>query len=138
MKASSVYSQVPVPAPRAKAFYDRRCGATLFFILVMMAVVAAVASTVFLVTKTDLNITENYKHELEALAQAEAGVHYIVTQVSHDLKRGAITLKDAYVPVHYTAPEGFNFGIGFDPRTIKTSETVLKKEGGPNRGDQGY
>lgn len=100
---------IPTLAPRPAEFYRRRCGATLFFLMVILAVVAAVGSTVYLVTTTDLNITGNYKHEMEAFSQAEAGVHYVVTQISRDLKSGAMDLADPVIPVGYRPPPGFTF-----------------------------
>jgi hypothetical protein len=75
----------------------------------VLAALAIVGGTIFVMTQTDLQITANYKRSIEAFQQADAGVQYVKDQINKDLQSGAITLLNPVETVNYTPPSGYTF-----------------------------
>jgi len=95
---------------------NSRDGGVLFLVMGVLAALTIVGGTVFTVTRTDLQITANYKRGIEAFQNADAGVQYAKNLVNQDLQNGTILLLTPTETVNYTPPGNYDF----DPITQLT------------------
>ena len=93
-----------------------RKGSILFLAMGMLALLSTLASSVFLMTRTDIRLSGNYKTGTTAFNQAEAGVHYVKNQIQQGVIAGTLSWQDPIHIVNYTSPTGFRF----DPVTSLT------------------
>jgi hypothetical protein len=93
-----------------------RDGGVLLLVMGVLAALGIVGGTLFVVTRTDLQITANYKRGIEAFQHADAGVQYAKNLVNQDLQNGTILLLTPTETVNYTPPNGYDF----DPITQLT------------------
>jgi hypothetical protein len=84
--------------------------------MLFLAALSFIGGTIFMVTRTDLGITANYKTEIEAFQQADAGVQYVKDQIDAALGAGTLLLTAPTETVNITPPNGFSF----DPVTQLT------------------
>jgi hypothetical protein len=107
----SFFRTVPLPLECSCCAFpaDSRAGTVLFLVLGMLALVSTLAASVFYMTRTDIQISGNYKTGSEAFHQAEAAVHYVKDLIEKDVVNDVLSWQAPTQSVSYTAPTGFSF-----------------------------
>lgn len=90
-------------------FPGSRDGGVLFIAMTALAALAAIASTAYLVTRMDLEISGMYKDSGVAFNYADGGVHYVESQLEASLAAGTLNWGASNITVNITAPPGILF-----------------------------
>ena len=87
-------------------------GAVLITGLLLLALISVMATTAFILSTSEVGISENYKYEEQAFNNAEAGVQFGIVKLEAALDSGmALPSSGAIEITQDTAPEGFSFTL---------------------------
>ncbi|HBA83966.1 MAG TPA: hypothetical protein DCZ95_07735 [Verrucomicrobia bacterium] len=94
---------------RSRSAPHARQGGALVICLLLLGLLSFFAGSVYRLTVPEVASSIYQRNERMAFYNAEAGVQYIISQLSAGLKTGALKLTSAVERVNYTAPEGYQF-----------------------------
>ena len=87
-------------------------GAVFVTGLLLLALISVVATTGYIMSTTDVQVSEAYKYEEQAFNNAEAGVFYALTRLEQALVAGMVLPESGGVRIpEDTAPIGYSFSL---------------------------
>lgn len=84
-------------------------GMVLFAVLAILSGLAMICATMFMLTSTDIRISDNYRNSLAAFYNADAGVQYVKTQIEKGLALGTLSMSNNSETLNVSAPAGYSF-----------------------------
>ena len=84
-------------------------GFILVTAMVVLGLLAFLGTTLYTISKPEVESAMYHSRERAAFYQAEAGVRYVMSQINHDLGAGIMALTNDVVEVAYVAPENYSF-----------------------------
>jgi hypothetical protein len=109
--------------------------------LMFLAIIAILGTTAVIVTTTDLKIGSNYRANVQAFYDAEAGVQYALAKIGEGLKADPqtftlpTTIGSSESLAAYAAPTGFNFTFPSPGVTLTGSNTYTFTSTGSGPGN---
>ncbi len=103
--------------------------------LMFMAIIAILGTTAVIVTTTDLKIGSNYRDSKQAFYDAEAGVQYVLKQLSIDLDDSdpdTVNLPGSPgnpISLTYSTPSGFSFNVPTELTSLGSDRYSFKVTG---------
>lgn len=98
------------PVPRGKT------GMAMFGIVMVLATLSVIATTVYTVVSTNVSISGHHKRQQQSFFQADAGIHYAQAMITEGLQNRTINIDANHVALNIPPPAGFTF----DPITQLT------------------
>ena len=77
--------------------------------LMFLAIISILGTSAVTVTTTDLKIGSNYKRNVQAFYDAEAGSQYAIAMIEDGLANDTLALSGSSLTVNYIPPTGFSF-----------------------------
>jgi len=100
--------------------------------LMFLAIIAVLGTTAVIVTTTDLKIGSNYRSNVQAFYDAEAGVQYVRKKLVIDLDdsdSNTVDLTASPISLNYSTPSGFSFTVPTELTSLGSDRYSFKVTG---------
>ena len=122
--------------PAIRIIYNNEKGFVLPVGLMLLAIISILGTTAVTITTTDLKIGNNYRQNVQAFYDADAGVQYLLKKLAIDLDdsdSATVDLTENQISLNYSTPGGFFFTVPTELTSLGGNRYGFQVTGhGPN------